>query len=419
MLKIAGGGSHSFLFVFLFLFVVSGCAPHVAQTPILATIPLGDVTWKENVPVLRLRGNPYELGYQHGTILRQQVRASVANMESFVNRQVHIPFVGSWLARRTLARAWKQMVPFVSDDFLEEMRGLSDGAGIPLETLHRIHALPEWMAMTCASFAVFGKASEGGRLIHGRNLDWSIQSGVQRYAAVFVVHPTRGHPFVNCGWLGFIGVVSGINDQGISVSEIGAESADSSLKGTPMPFLLRRVLQESNNLDQTVELIRTAQRTGGYNYLFGDAKKCQAVVLETTRNHAALFKADQSSSDPYAVNLSDALFRADWALDPAIREAQKAACGNPSRPGLEPPIGSSSYEVRYVGQGRLLTQFYGKIQPEIAMAVLRAIVPSSNIQSVVYAYPEMWLATARGRQPAATNKYIYFDLEELFGEKKY
>ena len=346
--------------------------------------------------------------------MRRHVRASVANAIAFAGKEAGIPVIGAWFAHRALDRAWRRMAPFVPPTLQEEMEGLADGAGIPLKTLQRVHALPELMAATCSSFAAFGKATSDGRLIHMRNLDWAIQSNVQRYAAIVVQHPEGKHSFVSIGWLGFIGVVSGINDQGISVAEIGAKTTDVVLEGIPMPFLLRRVLEESDDLEKAVGIVRTVPRTGGYNYLFAGAQAQKAVALETTRNQCAVFWADQEPTVPFSLLVPNALFRSDWALDPAVRDLQLASRGHPNRPGLESPEGSTAYQVRYVGQGLLLRAFSGRVSPEVAMSIARAIAPSSNIQSAVFAYPELWVATAAGRRPAAMRHYFTVDLRDLF-----
>ncbi len=399
--------------------VFTGCAsPQAPRGPILATVPLGRMAWVDAFPVLYLSGSPYEIGYQHGSMLRPRVRESVANASAFIRREVKIPLVGGWMARRKLQQAWRQLAPFVPRDYLEEMEGLSDGAGIPLATLQQIHALPELMATTCASFAAFGKATADGRLIQIRNLDWAIQSGVQRYAAIFVVRPAGKRAFVSLGWLGFAGVITGMNEEGISVAEIGSETVDASMEGVPMPFLLRRVLDTAEDLEKAAEIIRDSPRTGGYNYLFADAKAKRAVALETTRSRFALHAIDAEPSNPFGLRVANAIFRSDWALDPSVRELQLASRGNPKTPGLESPWGSSAYEVRYRGQGLLLERFHGQVDEEIAMAIARAIAPETNIQSVVYAYPRLWVANAKGKRPAASVKYVGLDLEELLGQAR-
>jgi hypothetical protein len=376
----------------------------------------GKLVWAGDLPVLHLYGTPYEMGHQHGSLLKVQVRASVRNAMQFIDTHVDLPVLGGWLARKTLDRAWAKMKPHVPRRYLEELRGLSDGAGIPMRTLERIHALPELTSTTCSSFAAFGSATEQGRLIQIRNLDWAIKSNVQEHAALLVYHPQDQKSFVSVGWLGFIGVISGISEEGISVAEIGAETVDISLDGVPMPFLLRQVLEESGNLQNAVRLVQDAPRTVGYNYLFADAQKRQAVAIETTRTHAAVFWQEQRSSSAYEVHVPNTLFRSDFALDRSIRELQLACKGHPGEPGLESPEDSSAYRVRYLGQGQLLMKFQGQIDPELAMVIAAAIAPSSNMQSVVYAYPELWFANAVGAVPAAEQSYRSVDLEELFSE---
>ena len=407
-----------FLFLPLILLSLGGCAVPQSQQPILKTVSPGTLMWVDELPVLIVKGDPYDMGYQHGTLLRNQVRASVNNMMGFADQQIKIPLIGRWMVRRALMHAWNQMAPFVPEKYLDEMKGLADGAGIPLETLQMVHALPERMAAMCASAAVTGAATRDGTFIHIRNLDWAIQSDVQRYAALFVFYPEGAHPFISVGWLGFVGVVSGMNDQEISVSEIGAETVDVTLKGTPMAFLLRQVLEESSDLDQAAAVIQSAARTGGYNYLFADARKKKAIVLETTHTHAALFSVDKEPSNSYTVPIRNAIFRSDWAIDPAIRDLQKAARGNPHAAGTESPAGCTSYDLRYRGLGLLLNLFFGRIDPEIAMSIARAIAPKSNIQSVVFSAPWMWVANASGRQPAALRKYIQIDALGLLSDQE-
>ena len=393
----------------------SGCALNqTKQAPILATVPSGKLTWQGDLPVLHLSGTPYEIGYQHGSLMPREVRASLRTVMAFVDREVGIPLIGKWLACKKLDQAWSKMKPFVPQEYLEEMEGLSAGAGIPLETLQRVHALPELMSTTCSGFAAFGDATKGGRLIQIRNLDWAIKSDVQRYAALFVYRPKEKRPFVSIGWLGFIGVVSGISENGISIGEIGSDTTDQDLKGIPMPFLLRRVLEKSGDLKEAANIVMDAPRTGGYNYLFADAKAKQAVAIETTKRHYAVFWTDQEPEAPYRVPVKNAIFRSDTSFDPIVRNLQISSCGDPSKPGLESPVGSGAYDIRYRGQGLLLRKFYGAIDPETAMAIARAIAPKSNVQSVVYAYPQIWVANAEGRKPAATRPYQEISLEELF-----
>lgn len=333
---------------------------------------------------------------------------------SYFRRYLKIPWVRTWAINWWLDRAWSEAEPFIPPDYREELRGLADGSGVPARELYRLHAISE-RTYACSSFAAWGRATAEGRLIHGRNLDWNIEAGIQQAAAVFVVQPTGKHAFVSFGWAGFLGVLTGINEAQLSIGQIGAATADATFRGESMAFLMRRVLEESSTLDEASALILKAQRTVGVNYVVADAKVPEAIVIETTHRHAQLFRAD----DPleHAVNdarpISHAVFRADTAMDPVIRNLQEASNGDPHRPGLESPIGSSAYDRRYLGQAAGLLTHFGTLNPQTARAIAQAVAPDSNVQSVMLAWPDAWVANAQGTTPAARSPYHFLQLQRL------
>ena len=367
------------------------------------------------MPVVVLKGTPYEMGFEHGSRYKSQVRASVTNILSFMERQTSLPVFRRLYSRYKLSRYWAKMKRYVPKRYLEEMKGLADGSGVSLRDLQRVHALPEFAAVWCASSVAYGKATEGGRLLHLRNLDWSIHSDIQRYAAAFVVHPEGKSSFVNLGYFGFIGALTGISKEGISAAEIGAATVDRTLKGIPMPFLLRRVLEEAGDLKQAVDIVQSAKRTTGYQYVFADAKTKQAVTIETTRRLAQVFWAENQfeTEVSYAVPIQHVLVRADTAIDPQVRDRQLASQGNPSRRGIEAP-GGEAYNVRYKRHSDLIQKQYGRLNARGMIEIAKEIAPDSNIQSVVFAYPVMWVANARGSDPAVSQPYVKYDLRALF-----
>lgn len=363
--------------------------------------------------VVRLSGTPYELGYQHGQALREDIHACLDRVLGYFESYLKIPLVRTLLVGWWLDTAWARAVKFVPPRYLEELRGLADGSGVPLRKLVRLHALPD-RTYSCANFAAWGQATVDGRLIHMRNLDWNIRAGIQDHAVVFVVAPKGRHAFISVAWAGFVGVLTGVNDAQLSVGQVGAETTDLSYRGVPMVFLLRRVLEETGDLDAAVRLVQTAPRTVGINYVFAAAGVPRAVAIESTRRRVAVFGPDDAAehSVAYARPLADVVFRADTAMDPVIRDKQRASHGNPRRPGPEPP-GGSAYETRYVGQATRLTAAFGRVDVAAAQAIARAVAPDSNVQSVIFAWPDMWVANAQGTVPAARGAYTQLSAEAL------
>ena len=369
----------------------------------------------DTLRIVHLSGSPYELGYQHGSILREEVRASVSRILQYFHRYLKLPFIRSWLASLWLAKVWQKARPFVAADYLEELRGLSDGSGVALRELYQLHAIPD-RTYACSGFAAWGRATEDGRLIHLRNLDWNIDAGIQEFATLFVVRPQKRHAFVNVGWAGFIGVLTGVNDRQLSIGQIGSETVDATFRGEPMVFVMRRVMEQANDLDSAIAIINLAPRTVGVNYVLADAKARRAVVMETTHRHCRAFEANDPGERAvsYARPLVDAVLRADTAMDPQIRNLQLASNGDPNRAGLEDPTGSSAYDVRYLGQAAGLSAHFGSLTPQKAQQIARTVGPSSNVQSVIIAWPELWVANAHGKTRATAGRFQKLSLEHLF-----
>ncbi len=375
--------------------------------------PEGSLSYDQGLPVIKLRGDAYHIGYEEGRLLKKEIHSASEGIETYLKKQLPVPLAGKWLIHFSMDRAWKKMEPFISyEDFLQ-IKGLADGAGIPLKTMERLHALPEVYPSWCTNGAYWGKATKDGRMIALRNLDWNRGIGIHRDAAVKFIEKPGRQAYVNLGYAGFSGVLSGMNDAGISLGQIGAVSKDESLEGTPMPFLIKEALENASNLESAKTIFETAARTRGYNYVAASAEERKAFVFETTHSHFAVFgDNDPNEKAGYALRVPCAVFRGDPALDPEIRNLQIASGGKPDQPGLEPPTGSA-FEIRYQKHGRLAEKYYGEITPKTVMEFAKELAPGSNIQSAVFAFPEFWIANADDGSRAADSEYHHFDFENL------
>lgn len=391
-----------------------------ALAPLLAvaesSAEASQLRWDGDLPIIVVQGTPYAMGYQHGLLLRPRIVRGTRHILNYFYRQIPAPGLRRWLVNRYLDHAFRQMRPFIPPEYLEELRGLADGSGVPLHDLQRLQAIAEVTSQGCSTLAAFGRATRDGRLYHTRNLDWAIAVGAQEFAAVIIQRPAGKHAFANLGYAGFIGVLSGVNDAGISIGEVGAETVDQTYRGMPMAFVLRKILEDADNLDDVRRLMETTPRTRGYNYVFADAEAKQVMAVEATRSHVAVFGPDDPKERAvnYAAPVADAVFRGDTAFDPVIRDVQRASHGDPRRPGLESPAGDTAYEVRYKRQGELIQERFGQLDADAVRRIAQAVAPSSNVQSVVYAYPEVWVANAKGTDRAAHQPYHHLDLREYF-----
>ena len=97
----------------------------------------------------------------------------------------------------------------------------------------------------CSGFALSGSATKDGTLYHGRILDYGCDWRLQEHAVLTVAEPRGKIPFVNVTYAGFVGSVTGMNAERISIGEMGGRGMGH-WDGVPMAFLVRMVLEEAD-----------------------------------------------------------------------------------------------------------------------------------------------------------------------------
>ncbi len=137
----------------------------------------------------------------------------------------------------------------------------------------------------CSTFAVEASRSSTGKPMFGRNLDFPTLGYLQEFSLVTVYHPVGKRSFASVGFPGCVGVLSGMNDAGLTIAVLEVyESKDSSPKfdhrGTPYALCFRRLLEECATIEEAEKLLRTMARTTWVNLAVCDTTK--AAVFEIT-----------------------------------------------------------------------------------------------------------------------------------------
>ncbi|MBV9126106.1 MAG: peptidase C45 [Planctomycetes bacterium] len=340
----------------------------------------------DGYPVLHLKGNPYEMGYQHGRLLQEHVRQNLHYLLEIKGQQ-KIKLFGQEVmtageAVRTIAAAQRQFLP---REFQEEQDGLADGAGVPRADIQLANGIPE--LFHCSGFAVLNQATRDGTLYHGRVLDYAVDWHLQDHAVLIVAEPDGGIPFVNVSYAGFIGSVTGMNAAGISIGEMGGKG-QGHWQGVPMAFLVREVLQRARTLDEAIAIFRDQPRTCQYFYVIADGKNNRAVGMEASWNNFTLVKPGEAIQQ----------------LPHAVPDAVLLSAGS-----------------RYEELVRRVQTDWGKLDEVSARKLMDCgVAMKSNLHDVLFApaSTKFWVANASSdRQPAATQPYHSFQFTELLKHK--
>ncbi|MBI1387503.1 MAG: peptidase C45 [bacterium] len=262
------------------------------QAEIIAREGKGYLENLDGQMVLHLKGTPYEMGYQHGVLLKDHVRA---NLLSIVDNQTDKGKSPEYQMYKMLRGGMqKRLMPHIPERYLEEMRGLAEGSGLEYEQILTGNLFPE--AFHCSGIALMKQATHDGSLYHVRILDYMTDAGLQEHAVVMIVEPDGYNAYLNVGFAGFMGSVTGMNEKQIGIGEMGG-GGQGHWDGEPMAFLIRDALERAGTLDDAMKIFRDTPRTCEYYYVISDAKIPDARGVYATPKQIHFMKP----GEPYAM----------------------------------------------------------------------------------------------------------------------
>lgn len=332
---------------------------------------------------LYLKGDAFNVGFQHGRLLSAHVERLVEHVVFGVGLLYSFE-KGSWFLddARELIQRQRQ---YINSAYFEEMRGLSEGSGLPLEHIQIANIFPEFFH--CSGAAVYGQATKGGKLLHARVLDYMTEVGLQDEAVVIATSRDGVREFVNVGYAGFIGSVTGMNDAQLAIGEMGGRG-EGDWDGTPMSFLVRGALEHCGTLEEALSYFRDHRRTCEYYYVISDGKTRSAAGIKAT---------------------------------PDLLEVVLPGTSHPQLP--EPIVDTvlMSAGQRYKDLVKRIRVQYGKIDAAALIEIIgRPVAMKSNLHNVVFS-PEdrsLWIANAGRATPACSEEYAYYEWDDLFGEPR-
>jgi hypothetical protein len=338
----------------------------------------GELRWIDGQRVVLLSGSPEEIGQAHGQLLKAEAMRCIDSV-LYAFGTMQTVATGRWF-REELEQAYARLKPHIPARHQAETRALAASLGLEPALLEAVNVFPE--LFHCSGFALFGQATRDGKLYHGRVLDYMTSIGLQDAAATFIISADGQIPFANVGYAGFIGSVSGMNAEKISLGEMGGRG-EGQWDGTPMATLMRRALEECDSLAEVQQLWQDSPRTCEYFYVFADGEERTAVGVAATPDKLEFIAPGQS--------------------DPRLGE------GIPDAVVL-------SADARLEELRRRVMERYGAIDAEAGQWLMcRPVAMKSNLHNVLFV-PEdgvLYVANANHQQPAAERPYVRLELAAL------
>jgi tetratricopeptide (TPR) repeat protein len=153
------------------------------------------------------------------------------------------------------------------------------------------HALKGLNMVGCTSFACWDDETTDSSLITARNFDFYAGKKFSDNKIVCFVNPTEGYKFMMITWAAMSGVVSGMNEKGLTVTLNAAKSAVPSRSSTPVALLAREILQYASTIGEAYEISKKRKLFVSESILVSSDSDGKAVIIEKSPKKTGLFRS--------------------------------------------------------------------------------------------------------------------------------
>ncbi|MDP4129618.1 MAG: C45 family peptidase [Bacteroidota bacterium] len=368
---------------------------------------------------LYVEGKPYERGVVNGKLTKELLQ----KQEEYFNDQIEkmIPskfylhflkyFVG-WFNR--------DLAKYVIPEYKAEIYGVSASASdkydyigsnyqriLNYHAAHDIgHALQNLALVGCTSFGTWGGKSADSNMIIGRNFDFYVGEHFSENKIVAFENPSEGHKFMSVTWGGFIGVVSGMNDKGLTVTINAAKSSITTGSATPVSLVAREILQYAENIPEAIAIAHKRKMFVSESFLVGSAEDGKAVIIEKTPDSMAVYDPNKN----YIICANH--FQSNGLEDLKSNQVQIRESASEYRYQRLQELLDSTKRNTVQRTVAILRDRDGMHNEDIGLGNEKAINQFIAHHSIVFEPKKrlVWVSTA----PWQLGKYVCYDLNKVF-----
>lgn len=239
-------------------------------------------------PMIHVSGSHREIGCQIGEEFKKQVVHSIESARKLIE-DTYNTLELTWDAAQIQARKY---IPFAQEkypQYIEEMMGIADGAGVDFDEVAVVNAMEavtmDALHLTkCTSFAVNSERTADGHVLVAHNEDWVPEDEDD----VYIIHasPEDEPPFLAMTYGALLPNI-GFNAAGIAQCCDSVYPSDSRI-GIPRVVLSRAVLA-ARTPGEAVRRAVIPRRAAGYNHLIAHESGELYNVEVSARRFAILY----------------------------------------------------------------------------------------------------------------------------------
>ncbi|EHY52953.1 hypothetical protein HRR83_006215 [Exophiala dermatitidis] len=243
---------------------------------------------------VRCSGSPYEIGQQHGQAAKAEVEGSIAFYADFFQQRTKL----SWPQVRDVARKFLPWLDARYPEYVEEMKGIADGAGLDLESIVALNVRTEiaFGMLSDGCTALAWKTSEASFI--AQNWDWRAEQAPNIISLWIDQSPKpRIHMMTEGGIIGKIG----LNSAGVGVTLNAIQAPGVAYDKLPCHLALRTVLN-STSREEAANTLHRVGVASACHITIADAST-GAVGLECTARDIVDLPMDQKGTCTHSNHL--------------------------------------------------------------------------------------------------------------------
>ena len=348
-----------------------------------------------------LEGSPFEIGVINGKLTKELIKvqedAFVEQINTLIPSKSYLKFLKYFIA-------WfnRDIDEYIPEEYIDEIYGVSFGASDGYEYIgnnyermlnyhgaHDIgHALQSLALVGCTSFSA-NMNSDDSSMIIGRNFDFYINESFAKNKIVAFVKPDKGHEFVYVTWASMIGVVSGMNKAGLTVTINAAKSDIPTKAKMPISLLAREILQYAGNIEEAIAIANKRETFVSESIMVGSAADNKTVIIEKSPS-----KIDVYSNNEDNLVCSNHFQSMAFSDDPNNLQYIAESASSYRQERCEQLINKN--KVDYIAAADILRDYNGINNDDIGIGNEKAMAQFISHHSVIF-QPEklnMWVSTS-------------------------
>ncbi len=367
----------------------------------------GSLIIKEGIPFLTVKGDAYEMGLQYGVLLNDRLLGMDHTIDSLIGAYIGNFFLKKWIANIVLGSKIKKLEKTMPDEYVEELKGMVEGSGLKQKELQIIAYFPQlFYKISCTAFIM---RNENG-LVHGRNLDMPGIEALTHHPLIVNYHKQDKIPVTVLTFMGYPGVCTGMNHNGLSMSiNVNGTSAENGKKisdyntGMPLAFKLRNILENGDDLSKVDEMFN-GYSSHAWFVTVGSKKDNSGAIYELTRGE--VIKNEMKDDFLFVTNLPLSnkgryMYSPIWMFETSntSREIKIQELYNRTE---DSDLINKSYQILTNTENHhLLHDPFFRYSINNSVTVKSCIMDNMN-NKIYFTY---------GERLAALNKYLHYDVE--------